>query len=229
MPTPKRSTSPSAKTSSSTGRGWKAVANRKKETEENRANNASDNIREMWMADGETAQIQFLDDEPICMDGHTVMVKKKRKFLPCQLATQKHCLMCQAGEKTTWKAAFKILDYRGTWNKDKDNGKGKEPGGFMYDKPVEKLWYVSQTLAGQIHKMAEKKKKDLTEYVFEVTRSGAGPKDTSYNFELATDEDENTIDPIMDYEQEFPSTEELTSPPTDKQLAAIGFGSEEED
>ena len=60
----------------------------------------------------------------------------------------------------------------------------KEKKRFNNDKPIEKIWMVGATIAQQLKQIVDKKGKDLTEMVLEVSRSGSG-KDSSYNFEQA--------------------------------------------
>lgn len=198
--------------------GWGAVAKRQAEVAERQAL-AESAVKDFWLKPDETATIQFLQDEPYCFNAHQVRDKKGNwTIVPCQLDTSKHCVLCSSGVKQTWKAAFKILDYRGSWNKDK-----KE---FNYDKPTEKIWKVGATIANQLKQIVDKKGKDLTEMVFEVTRSGSG-KDSSYNFEQAFDDDDRKIKP-MEWESETPDVEELCQPPTDDEIDLNGYVSEED-
>ena len=138
-------------------------------------------------------------------------------IVPCQLNTGRHCVLCSDGVKQTWRAAFKILDYRGSWDKDKKK--------FKYDKPVEKIWKVGSTIAQQLKQIVDKKGKDLTEMVFEVTRSGSG-KDSSYNFEQAFDDDDRKMKP-MDWDEQAPSAEELCQPPTEDEIDEKGYTDED--
>ena len=148
--------------------GWGAVAKRQADIAEKREA-AESSVRDFWLKSDETAIIQFLQDEPYCFDAHQVKDKKGNwAIVPCQLNTGRHCVLCSDGVKQTWRAAFKILDYRGSWDKDKKK--------FKYDKPVEKIWKVGSTIAQQLKQIVDKKGKDLTEMVFEVTRSGQTDK-----------------------------------------------------
>ena len=197
--------------------GWGAVAKRQADIAERRES-AENAIRDFWLKPDETAIIQFLHDEPYCFDAHQVKDKKGNwSIVPCQLNTKRHCVLCSDGIKLTWKAAFKILDYRGSWDKDKKK--------FKYDKPVEKLWRVGSSLAQQLKQIVDKKGRNLTEMVFEVTRSGSG-KDSSYNFEQAYDDDDRKLKP-MEWEELTPSAEELCQPPTEDEIDARGYTDEE--
>lgn len=192
--------------------GWGGVARRKKESEA-RAKE-SEGIKEFWLKEDEDAIVQFLDDEPVCVDGHSIKDDRGNwDFQVCQLEAHKHCLMCRAGIKKTWKAAFKILDMRGEWDKDKKK--------YKNNKPIEKLWYVNQTAAEQLHALKDKKKRNLSEMVIEVSRTGSG-KATAYNFAVALDEDDKRI-PTVEWEPKYPSTKKLAVPLDDETLEAKGF------
>lgn len=199
--------------------GWAEVAKRQAEQEAQREARESlkDRPREFWIRSGESAIIQFLQDEPYVFDGHSIENRfKKFEFQPCQLTKQRHCLMCREGLKMNWRAAFTIIDYRGSWVKGKKDGEGSYDG-----KPVERLWIVSQTLLGQIQAKAERSKKPLSEMVFEITRTGAGKNDTSYNLDIAFDEDDRRMEP-MEWDKEI-NIRKALEPLDDEQLEALGF------
>lgn len=198
--------------------GWGAVAKRQTEIAEKKE--AMENaVRDFWLKPDETAIIQFLQDEPYCYDAHQVKDKKGNwQTVPCQLNTGRHCVLCSDGVKQTWRAAFKILDYRGTWDKDKKR--------FKNDKPIEKIWKVGSVIAQQLKQIVDKKGKELTEMVFEVTRSGSG-KDSSYNFEQAFDEDDRKMKPL-DWDEQTPSAEELCQPPTEDEIDERGYTSDDD-
>lgn len=197
--------------------GWGAVAKRQADIAE-RKDAAENSVREFWLKSDESAIIQFLQDEPYCFDAHQVKDRKGNwAIVPCQLNTSRHCVLCSEGVKQTWRAAFKILDYRGSWDKDKKK--------FKYDKPIEKIWKVGSTIAQQLKQIVDKKGKDLTEMVFEVTRSGSG-KDSSYNFEQAFDDDDRKMKP-MDWDEVTPSAEELCQPPTEDEIDEKGYTDED--
>jgi hypothetical protein len=197
--------------------GWAAVAKKKQEYEENK----NEGPYEFWLSDGEEAIIQFLQDEPFVVDGHSVKIgsAKNFKFVPCQLNTQRHCLMCREGIKLITKFAFKILDYRGDWDKDKKQ--------YKYNKKVEKIWIVGIKVAEALKARVDRTGKELSEVVLNVSRSGSG-KTTSYNFEKAFDEDDVPLRPIK-YKEEFPPIEEILVPPSDKKLETLGFSDEDDD
>lgn len=198
--------------------GWGALAKRQVEVAEKKSA-LENSVRDFWLKDGETAIVQFLQDEPFCYDAHNIKDSKGNwKVVPCQLNNAKHCVLCSDGIKQTWRAAFKVLDYRGNWDKEKSK--------FKNDEPLEKLWKVGMTVANQIKAQCDKRGKDLTEMVFEVTRSGAG-KEASYNFEIAYDKKDRKIVPIS-HKEEFPTAEELCQPLTDDELDKMGFSGSED-
>lgn len=197
--------------------GWGAVAARQAEIAE-RKEAASNSVRDFFMKEDETAIIQFLQDEPYCYDAHQVKDRKGRwETVPCGLNNSKHCVLCSDGVKQVWRAAFKLLDYRGSWDSEKKK--------FRHDKPVEKIWKVGTTVANQLKQLTDKKGKDLTELVFEVTKSGSG-KDSSYNFEVAFDDDDRRIKP-MEWEEQTPTAEELCQPPSEDEIDAKGYAADD--
>ena len=197
--------------------GWGAVAKRQADIAERKAE-MENRVRDFWLKPEESAIIQFLQDEPYCFDAHQVKDKNGNwTIVPCQLNTGRHCVLCSDGVKQTWRAAFKIIDYRGNWDKDKKK--------FKNDEPIEKIWKVGSVIAQQLKQIVDKKGKDLTEMVFEVTRSGSG-KDSSYNFEQAFDEHDRRMKP-KDWEEQTPSAEELCQPPTEDEIDERGYTSED--
>lgn len=197
--------------------GWGALAKRQAEIAE-RSEAMENAVRDFWLKSDESATIQFLQDEPYCYDAHQVRDKNGNwTIVPCQLNNSRHCALCSDGVKQTWRAAFKLLDYRGTWDKDKKR--------FKYDRPIEKIWKVGSTVAQQLKQITDKKGKELTEMVFEVTRSGSG-KDSSYNFEQAFDDDDRKLRPKA-WEEETPSAEELCQPPTEDEIDEKGYTADE--
>lgn len=197
--------------------GWGAVAKRQVDIAE-RKEAVENAVRDFWLKSEETAIIQFLQDEPYCYDAHQVKDKRGNwSVVPCQLNTGRHCVLCSEGVKQTWRAAFKIIDYRGSWDSEKKR--------FKNDKPIEKIWKVGATIAQQLKHIVDKKGKALTEMVFEVTRSGSG-KDSSYNFEQAFDDDDRKMKPI-DWEEVTPSAETLCQPPTEDEIDERGYTSED--
>jgi hypothetical protein len=220
-PKAKRSSSSEDEEDGVVGKGWGKVARRAKDIEEIEAEKENA-IRDFWLKSGETAIIQLLAEDPFCMDGHQVRLGDKDwNFMQCQKSSQRHCVMCNDGVRMSWRAGFKLLDYRGSWDKDKKK--------FKYDEPIEKLWLMGQQLAEQLHQFLEKKKRPADKVVLEVTRSGSG-KATSYNISIALDDDDVPVK-IKKWTEKYPSIEELCKPPTDRQLTSKGYkgGSENDD
>ena len=218
MPSSKKEEPRSSRRSERKTQGWGAVAKRQAEVAE-RKDAAENSVRDFWLKADETSQIQFLQDEPYCYNAHNVKDRNGNfRTVPCQLDNSKHCVLCSDGVKQTWKAAFKILDYRGSWDKEKKK--------FKYDKPVEKIWKVGATIAQQLKQIVDKKGKELTEMVFEVTRSGGG-KESSYNFEMAFDDKDRKLKPL-EWEEQTPSAESLCQPPTEDEIDAEGYTSDKD-
>jgi hypothetical protein len=196
----------SPKATATSGSGWGKVASKAKQVEDN----AKNNVNEFWLADGESAIIQFYEDEPYCTEGHTVQQGKKYTFVPCQLTKQRHCLLCEEAVTHSWKAAFKVFDHRGTWDKDKRR--------FKHDKLVEKVWLIGPALTEQLKAYVDKKGKTLSKIVLEVSRTGAGKK-AAYNIEVAWDEDEDRPMKPKVVKSELDSLDVLYAPPTDEFIA----------
>lgn len=211
----RRSAAEATSSSSRKSQGWGAVVKRQDDIAKAKES-AEKDVREFWLKGGESAQIQFLQDEPYCYDAHTVKDKHgKWTTVPCQLNTKKHCLLCTEGSKQTWKAAFMILDYRGTWNKEKSK--------FNKDEKIVKIWKVGATIANQLKQQIDKRGKDLTKMVFEVSRSGDG-KDSTYNFEPAFDEDDDDVKLVpVKFKEGFPEAEELCQPFTEDEMDDMGL------
>jgi hypothetical protein len=176
--------------------------------------------REFWLKSGETAIVQFLSDDPCVVDTHSVWIDGSWKTIPCQLTTQKHCLMCRDNAKKSWKAYFKILDYRGNWDKDKKK--------FKNDEQIEKFWGVGSGVADILDSLRLRRKKDLTELVLEVTKTGSG-KTTTYSISVAEDDDGVKLKPVT-FKEKYPDIETLVVDslvPTDSYLDKTGFDTSE--
>jgi len=199
--------------------GWAALAAKKEQIAEEIAEREGQ-IPEFFLTeDNDTANVQFLSDEPLVVDGHQVKNNKgKWLFTPCQLEKQRSCLMCSEGIKITTKFAFKVLDFRSDWDKDKKRFKGS--------KPSEKIWFMGMKQAEQLKSFADKKGKELSEAVFEVSRSGSG-KTTTYNYQMAFDKNEVRIKPI-EWEEQHDPIEKIVKPLKDDELEKMGFSSNED-
>lgn len=167
------------------------------------------------LKDGEEANIQFLDDDPYSFMAHQLQIENRWKTIPCQLEKQRHCTLCDDGSKPIWRAAFRVLDSRGAWDKDK--------GKFKYDAPVERLWMVNATVANQI-KVKHDKKGTLLTNVWTVTRSGSGKHDTSYNIERAVDDNDVPMKAVK-HTPVMQDAEDILVPPSDKGLQGMGYSS----
>lgn len=193
--------------------GWAAVANRQKEMQK-RDEERENSVGRFFLKEDEEATIQFLTDEPYCFDAHSVRDRSGNfSTVPCGLNTGKSCSLCKDGIKTTWRAAFKVLDFRGSWNRDKKR--------FNNDDPVVRIWTVGSTVAQQLKQYCDKKKSDLSELVIEVSRSGGG-KDTTYNLETALDSRDRKIRPI-DFDDETPDLKVLCAPPSEEDVERAGY------
>ena len=125
----KRGAAPSTST---TGRGWDRAAAKKQQNEENKSN-AAQNVYDLRLHDGEYTHIQFLEEEPLCLDVHSVKIGKHWQTIPCQKATKRSCTLCDDNIKTSWKAAFIVLDFRGEWDKEKGKFKNMTAKGQLIE------------------------------------------------------------------------------------------------
>lgn len=199
--------------------GWAALAAKRQEIDTEKENRENQ-IQDFYLTeDNDTAPIQFLQREPTVVEGHQIKTEKGRFiFTPCQLNTQRTCLMCQEHIKLNTKFAFKVLDFRGEYDKAKKR--------FKFNKQTEKLFYMGMKMAEQIKKFVDGKNKELDEVVVEITRSGSG-KATSYNYGFAFDKDEKRLKPV-EWEEIYPSIKKLTKPLDDDTLESLGFSASED-
>lgn len=216
-PEPETDSRPKRSSSSKETGGW-AKLRQKAEERELAKDVLNSKIPNFRIKAGEFAFIQFTHDEPMVVETHQTKNKYGRyETQVCQKETGKHCVMCDKGMGTSTKAAFKVLDFRGRWDKDQED--------FSWDEPLERLLWASQSLAIQIHDYAERKGVALSEAVIEIARSGSGAQDTSYSLSPALDEDNHPVEPLdlYEFEMDFPPIEEVVVPLTDEELEAIGF------
>lgn len=214
-------------TSPKVGGGWQSVAQRKEDYEDA----SHSGPRDFFLKDGETANVQFLTDEPFIYYAHQIKIGGKWRVTPCQKMTAKRCLICEDNIKKTWKAAFKVADLRGNWDKEIDNGNDKRgkaypKGGFKYDKPIEKIWVVGSKIADQLLALRTKKNRPLTEMVLEVTRIGE-KTNTTYSLGIALDNNDRPIK-VEDIVSEHGEIEDFIKPLSDSILREKGFSADED-
>ena len=199
--------------------GWDAVIANKEANESRKAYRESMDAtpRDFWLSGGEYAHVQILDDEPYAVDVHSVKSGGRWTKAVCQKNVYKKCLICSDGSKAYTAYAFKVLDLRGNWDKDKKEHK--------WDEPVVKTWLCSLTIATQLMDIAKKKGKSLTDMVLEVSKISGGKG--AMNISIAYDDE--TERPIEVYtEEEYENTFEdpthtYFEPLTDKALEAMGY------
>lgn len=191
--------------------GWAAVVDKKEEMD---AGFDDDKLRDFFLMDGETAIIQYIDEEPYAFDAHRIQdAKGKYLTIPCQLEHQKHCLCCRAGERTSWQGAARLLDYRGKWDKDK-----KE---FKWDAPQEKLHSFGIQFASQLKAFVDKRRRPLTDLVIEITKAGSG-KTATYNLAIALDEDDRPMRPV-EWDSPFSEVSDCLPVKSDEELEKWGY------
>lgn len=207
-----------ARRASASSSGWDKLKQKAEERETAKAVLDS-KVPVFKMKSGEMAIIQICHDEPIIVETHRTKNKYGRyEVQVCQKETQRNCKMCEAGMATTTSAAFKVLDFRGRWDKNLND--------YSWDEPLERLLWASQKLAMQFYDYS-KRKGPLSECVIEISRSGSGPQDTAYNLSPAFTEDGKPEEPydMREFDFQEPSIEDIVKPLSDDELEAIGFES----
>jgi hypothetical protein len=205
------------------GKGWAEVARRSKVSSLKSGSKRPaylDIKNKFIISDGDIVTVQFLDDEPVCVKGCNVP-SANFDFYVSRKEVDKSCPMLDAGLKETWKAGFRILDYRGEYDKATKKHKPNSA-------PQEKIWLVSNTVATQLLDIQSRKNKPLTRMVLDVSRKGSG-KDTVYNFDTAREDPSDDESPVMKPIPHTPALPELTEvlKPLSRQQLELVLGNEE--
>lgn len=200
--------------------GWGKVVQRKAQTEARSSKNKPvylDIKNKFYLVDGETVTVQFLTDEPVCVEG-VLLPPDHRDFYVSRKEVDRHCPFVERNLPLQFKVAFKVLDYRGTYDsKTKTHN---------FDKPVEKYWLTSNTVGMQLKTLVDRKNKPLSQMVLDVTRSGAD-KNTTYNFEMSLDANDYPKRPVA-FNESLPSLSDALKP-LDRQVILALLGEEFED
>ena len=193
--------------------GWGRFLNKKEEIADREANKKP---REFWLKDGETAVIQVLESEPYVAEFHSVRnAQGKFTLEPCQLENQKHCVLCQKGMSTSTRGVFKVLDFRGSWNKDTSD--------FNWDEPTEKVWLVGLSILEQLYALTQKRGQGIDKFTIEVTRSGTGTN-TRYNFSRALNDSDEPWATVT-HSSDFASAKDMYAPIGDDAMLRKGYES----
>jgi hypothetical protein len=188
--------------------GWERLKQKAQEK------SSGDLAKELIIKSGEQAIIQVLENDPYVFDAHVVKASGRYPTLTCQKEGQAHCLMCNAGLKKTTKAAFRVLDYRGEWDKDRNK--------YKWGSPTERVWVMSTPVAMQLLEFVSKKGKKLSQIVLDISKSGKKTS-TRWNFEIAVDDKTDKIMKPVDWEVEMAALEVVLAPKEDDELIALGF------
>jgi hypothetical protein len=150
--------------------GYDSVQQRAQELEEQ---NNRVYVPDFFMpADGE-AMITFITPEPFTFYQHYHQGSKR--YFTC---AREGCALCDSGNKSSFSAAYLIIDHRyETWA-DKKTGEKKER---QHTLKIAKFGITTAKAIAALHK-----KKGLQNFVWEVTKSGSGTK-TAYTFLPNTD------------------------------------------
>lgn len=151
----------------SSGSGWGAVHRRAEEIDRPRTSFFS-------LKDGQTARIQFMDEEPVCVYQHTLQVpidgEKRWRSYTCLNGSGESCPFCAIGDTPRFVGMFNIIDH----------------GETDVEKKV-KLFTQGIRVLKQLEAKS-KKPRGLTGYIYDVTRAGKST-DTTYNFDTHAEQE----------------------------------------
>lgn len=132
-----------------------------------------------YLSNGEEIDIVILDNVPTIFNGHVIKCQGNKKdggtytfyrTEACQKSAQDYCVLCETENKNVGKSkkiiAFRVLDSRGSWSKDANNGKGGLDG-----IPTPKIFLVSLDLAKQIKVLRDDAGGDLTDKVIKLSKN----------------------------------------------------------
>lgn len=147
---------------------WADVKKKLKEAAERRTKYAArpDFVKTFYLREGDSAEIQFIEHEPVMVRAHSVEIRPRFwRFFPC---IGEGCPLCIDGTTPSFRVVFNVVDFRGTWDRDK---------GAFDGKPIVKIWWMSGTTAAVFEKLSHKEL-GLNGYKYEVTRFGSGSTTT---------------------------------------------------
>lgn len=120
-----------------------------------------------FLMDGESVEIQFLKEEPFLFQAVNLKLTSKSgkpyyQTEASQLSTQKHCKLIEAGYRPSWKAAFVLVDPRGSWDSETKKLDGV---------PVPKI-FLTPTAFGKLIKEAKDEVGQLAGIVWKLSKAG---------------------------------------------------------
>jgi uncharacterized membrane protein YgcG len=143
--------------------------------------------RKFFLKKGEQAKIVLLDSEPLIWSMHTVTrsINGKRIFeeVRCQKDHQDHCTFCDNAYegspigKSSKRIIFRIVDERGIWDSDANNGQG----GFTFN-PTFKVFITPNYLAMDFNNKRHSTGGDLSKYIIQLNKL------QKYSAELVTED-----------------------------------------
>lgn len=116
------------------------------------------------IGDGDSAKIQFLEEEPTCIYQHMIQIEGRWQSFTCLQGSGEECPICERGNNPRFVGVFTVI------NHSVDDEK------FKYQ-----MFTQGIRVLKQLERLAQKPK-GLNGYIFEISRTGAGV-DTSYNFD----------------------------------------------
>ena len=147
---------------------WDVINNSKQSGDEGGFNKMNTNF---FLMDGDEVDIVLLDDNPFVFMGHIIKCRTDagKTFYTteqCQKSIQGHCNMCSSNNKSIGKAknivAFRLLDSRGTWNKDSQDWD-------WIAKP--KIFLTPMYLAKQFKALKDDVGGKLSDYVIKLSKN----------------------------------------------------------
>lgn len=124
-----------------------------------------------FLQDGEKIDIVLLDNDPILFGGHSIKCKSDAgktfyRIEQCQKSEQEYCVLCESDNSAVSKAksiiAFRVLDSRGSWVKDKG----------LDGIPAPKIFLTPLYLAKQIKTLLDDAEGELRDKVLQLSKSG---------------------------------------------------------
>jgi len=172
-----------------------------------------------FLKDGEEIDIVVLDENPVIFWGHVIKCESEKgqtfyRTEQCQKSEQDYCVLCESDNPSVSKAkniiAFRVLDSRGSWDKNLNNGKGGLDG-----VPAPKIFLTPLYLAKQFKSLKDDAGGSISDKVVKLS------KNTNYqaNFKFKKNADGSLryVD-APEFDGDLPDTLEVYAPMSDNEL-----------
>lgn len=169
-----------------------------------------------FLKDGEEIEVVLLDDAPTMFYSHTIKCKSQDgktfyRVEQCQKSEQDHCVLCSTNNKAVSPArksiAFRILDSRGSWDKESSALDGI---------PVPKIFLTPLYLAKQLKNLLDEAGGTLKDKVLKLSKKTQYMVGFKFN-KLAGGGFDYVLAP--EYDGELPEVLEVYAPMTDSELS----------